>query len=441
MIKSLRIRFVAVAFSIVTIVVAALVTVINVTSSVSSTEQADAIIDSLVKKDPLTGEYFVLDEKSFNDRAPDGREPAVPQDESFSPPDEPGSPDVPPDGRVPRNDTILGARYFSATVGTDGSIQSVDISKIAEIGDSSASEQKARDLVEKTLKNNEKRAYSGTFRYSVFQNDNGEKFIIFLDRAQQAEENGELLERSLLLGFASLVVLFVIIFFLSKSVLAPVERAYDKQKRFITDASHDLKTPLTVISADTEILEMEIGENEWLSAIKSQVEKLSSLTKNLVTLARMDETGYKPVKSDFSITDAFMETVSPFVSAANAKSLTLTIDADKNLSYYGNEDSIRQALSLLLDNAVKYAEKGEIKASLKRVGKSVVISTENFCDDLPDGDNSVLFDRFYRGDRSRNQKKSGNGIGLSVVKAVVESHGGKVSCTKTDDKITFKIIL
>ena len=433
MIRSLRIRFVIISFAIVTLIIAAIIGVIFLTSYLSSTSQADTVISSLVAYDDDVGEYSMRDANIFEGGFLD----------DFGDDD---SPDFPPpgppfDGNGPRNDALAAARYFSVTFSSNGYVEDIDVSRITEIGSASATEKNAVSLAAEILKNGGKRGYSGTFRFQVFESMSGNTLVVFLDRTEQLKDASSVLKYGLLIGSGALVILYLVIFFLSKLVLRPVERTYDKQKRFITDAGHDLKTPLTVISANAEILEMETGESEWIDEIKNQVEKLSSLTKNLITLARMDETDYKPNFAEFSLSDALVETVEPFKAIAATKDMEIAVGAEKNLSFKGSEDMIRQAIGLLLDNAVKYSEGKTINVSLQKQGRNFIIETENACTTLPEGDNDQLFDRFYRGDKSRNQSTCGNGIGLSVVRAVAELHGGKTKATVSGGKITFKIIL
>lgn len=183
--------------------------------------------------------------------------------------------------------------------------------------------------------------------------------------------------------------------FWSKKIFRPVAESYDKQKRFITDACHEIKTPLTIIDANTEVIEMMSGESEWTKNTRDQVKRLTSLTNQMVALSRLDE------------------------------------------------NSIRQLISILVDNAMKYAAMDAgVDVSLKRDGCKICFVLRNLTDGMKSGDQKVLFERFYRPDSSRNSETGGSGIGLSLTKSIVESHKGKITAV-CDEKgyITFKIIM
>ena len=150
-----------------------------------------------------------------------------------------------------------------------------------------------------------------------------------------------------------LVIVFVMIYFFSGKVLKPVSESYEKQKRFITDASHEIKTPLTIIDANTEVLEMIEGENEWTKSTRKQIARLTSLTEKLVFLSRMDEEATRLEKEPFSLSDAITDTTDSFIAVARTKEKQLQTDIAEHVDYVGDEKTIRQMISLLLDNAIK----------------------------------------------------------------------------------------
>ena len=245
------------------------------------------------------------------------------------------------------------------------------------------------------------------------------------------------------ISLIGLFIVFLLVCFFSKAVTKPMAESYEKQKRFITDASHEIKTPLTIIDANTEILEMTHGENEWTESIRKQIGRLTSLTEKLVFLSRMDEENSKLEMEVFNISDAITDTAMPFKAVAAAKGKTLEINVLSDISYCGNETTIRQIVSLLLDNAVKYSsENSLIKVDFCVSGKSKVLTVWNSVDKIEQGKLDYLFERFYRIDKSRNSKTGGFGIGLSVVQAIVTAHKGKISAKSEDGKsITFVITL
>ena len=182
---------------------------------------------------------------------------------------------------------------------------------------------------------------------------------------------------------------------------------------------------------------MENGESEWIKSNKHQIERLSSLTEKLVFLTRMDEDNAPLMNmNDFSISDAVSDTVSAYESMAKTNGITLKYDISENINYHGDESMIRQLISLMMDNAMKYSsEHGDINVTLKNDRmKRVLITIENSVDSIEKGNHDELFERFYRSDKSRNSKTGGFGIGLSVCEAIVTAHKGHIHAESTDGK-------
>lgn len=234
-------------------------------------------------------------------------------------------------------------------------------------------------------------------------------------------------------GGGTMVVVLVVIF--SRLVFRPIAESYQKQKQFITDASHEIKTPLTIIDANVEVIEMMSGENKWTKSTKNQVKRLASLAGQLITLSKMDEGDGAADKMKFSMTDAVIDTTSSFESVAETKGRKLVCDIEENLYFVGEEKRIREMFGIFLDNAVKYSTEGsEIHVSLERKGRKIIYQISNEADLIAKGNQDVLFERFYRSDASRNSATGGSGIGLSVAKAVAEAHHGKLTAESKDGK-------
>lgn len=312
----------------------------------------------------------------------------------------------------------------------------MDTEKIAAVSQSQAVEY-ATSLYNK----NKTQGFYGNYRYGTTTTRDDNVMYIFMDCTEELSSFKSFLLTSVIVGISAFATVFILVFLLSGKVMKPISESYMKQKRFITDASHELKTPLTVIGANTEIIEMQGTSNEWTESIKEQVKRLTSLTDKMVFLARMDEDNQALKATDFSLSDAVEETVKPFYAVAVAKGLTLDSNIRKNVSYCGDESMIRQLVSLLIDNALKYSdENGQIDVVLKTVGNKIHFSVSNHTEGLAD-DLSMLFERFYRNDKSRNSQTGGHGIGLSIAKAIVEAHKGKITASSENDAITFLVIL
>ena len=412
MIKKLRKKFILLALAVVAAVILVVVAGIDVANYIDMRSDADKTIAFLEVENvaPMQG--------------------IPPQ---VNPPQIGGKNDE-ISGEKPKNlpgETAFSARYFTVETDESGRITQINLDRIAFV----TSEDVAGILEGATGT----RGFVGNYRYLRRETESGYHYF-FLDCEKEIDACRTFIVTSAIITVIGLAVIATLIFLLSKRVLAPVEESYLKQKRFITDAGHELKTPLTVISASAELLEIEIGEgNEWLESIKQQVKKMSSLTKELVFLSRMDEAEGRIEKTPFSLKSALEECADGFKEAAAVagKSLTLTL---ADLTVNGNEEMIRRAVGLILDNAIKYAESEEITLSLRQEGARAVIEESNAAT-FERGEHPELFERFYRPDSSRNAATGGHGIGLSVVKSIVEAHGGEVSCVSDGTKVTFRLSL
>lgn len=248
---------------------------------------------------------------------------------------------------------------------------------------------------------------------------------------------------SVLIALGSLLFLFLLISLLAKWAIRPYVRNMEAQKRFITDASHELKTPLTSLSTSADMLLLENGENEWASNIRRQSERLSRLVTNLVTLSRLDEELPLPEKMDFLLDDILWESAEPFLSVAKAEGKRLEIDLEDGMRLYGDPASIRQMASLLLDNALRYSDSGGyIRLTARRVRKKIYLDFFNTCSKIETKDLNRLFERFYRVDRSRTSKTGGTGVGLSIARGIARAHGGEITVKSQDGiSICFTVIL
>lgn len=376
-------------------------------------------------------------------------------------------------------------RYFTVTINSKGEVENIDTSKIASISSENAAEY-AKKLWKSGKKGDGKSGFAESCKYLTVDED-GSTMYIFLSCQRELLTIRAYILASVGISVFGLVVVFIMIYFFSGKILKPVSESYEKQKRFITDASHEIKTPLTIIDANTEVIEMMEGENEWTSSTRKQVARLTSLTEKLVFLSRMDEQATKLEMLEFSLTDAILDTAEPFKTVARTKGKKLTIDVTDGILYTGDEKTIRQLVSILLDNAMKYSgcssagfEKGninktnlnktklnktnsnkttqmqndcvttidpapEIELTMRPSGKTRIITVWNTVDEtanIKKGRQDMLFERFYRTDTSHNSKTGGFGIGLSAAYAIVKAHKGKITAESKDGRsIKFTIVL
>ena len=327
------------------------------------------------------------------------------------------------------------SRYFSVALNSQtDSVFQVETGRIVTINT-----EKAIEYAYEALDNKKERGFIDDFRYIVYE-EKERVNVVFLDCGRKLDSAKKFLFASVgisVIGYMA-VLLLVIIF--SNRIIRPISETYEKQKRFITDAGHEIKTPLTIINADMDVLEMETGENEWLDDMRNQTKRLASLTNDLVYLARLEEADDSMQMIEFPFSDMVSETCSSFQTVAQTQGKMLQCDVEPMLSLEGNEKAIRQLVNILLDNAIKYSpEGGKISLSLKKQKKLLIFSVSKQTEVLmPKEKLPMLFERFYRLDPSRNSNTGGCGIGLSVAKAIVTAHNGKIQA-KTEDGYSLKI--
>lgn len=331
------------------------------------------------------------------------------------------------DGLMPRGmsrEIPYESRYFVVEVSENGKILKSDLSRIISVDESSAEEYAG-----KAMSGNSSRGFIDQFRYSKTDSQGSTK-IIFLDCGRKLDSFRSFLLISVIVGLCGCVVTFIAFFFAAGKIVAPIAESYEKQKRFISDAGHEIKTPLTIINANVDLLELD-GEKEELTEIREQTVRLTGLTNDLIMLSKMEEAEHTIQKIDFPLSDLVSETAASFRAPAASRGLNFDADIAQGVSMNGAPDAIRRLISVLLENAVKYApENGSVKLCMISQKKQSIISVENdTAERIAENDLAHIFDRFYRADASRNSSTGGHGIGLSIAKAIVEAHGGSISAS------------
>lgn len=321
------------------------------------------------------------------------------------------------------------SRYFSVLLNPHGETISVDTGKIASI-DTIAAMEYARKVWEKRSE----KGFMDHYRYLSCPAAEGTR-IIFFDCRRQLDSFQNLVLTASVVSLLGLLLVLLLLIYLSSRIVKPFSDNYEKQKRFITDAGHELKTPLTIIDADTEVLEMDVGENEWLNDIRSQTKRLTDLTNALILLSRMEEGQQKERMIEFPLSDVVLETVSAFQAPAKIQEKSLDSTVMPMISMKGDEKAIRGLLTILLDNALKYSdEKGTIALTLGKQKNRIFLTVVNSTRQIKKEQLGHLFDRFYRTDASRNAQTGGYGLGLSIAAATVASHKGKITAETEDEK-------
>jgi len=326
-------------------------------------------------------------------------------------------------------ETPYETRYFSMVMSHNKELIDADISRIVEVDAKKAYEYAVAAMILE-----EERGFIEQYRY-ISQKENGLQRITFLDIRRKMYSYQTFLKTSIAIGVLGYIGFFIVIVIFSGKIMRPVAESYDKQRRFITDAGHEIKTPLAIINADVDVLEMDLGENEWLADIQKQAKRLAGLTNDLVYLARMEEEEKDMQMIEFPFSDVVQETVSSFHALAKTQNKTLQYMIPPMMSLTGNEKAIRQLINILIDNAIKYSpEKGLIFVDAKKQGKNLILTVFNTTQTpVPKEKLDMIFERFYRLDTSRSTTTGGYGIGLSVAKAIVSAHNGKINAVSEGD--------
>ncbi len=462
MIYKLRRQFIIVATCSILAVLVVIIGALNIINYQVMTNRKDDILEILSNNDGRFPE-------SMNQRKTKENKEDFPKDPpagDFDPNRDASSFRGLPRMEFPR-EMMYETRFFTVSIGSDGEVASLDLGRIASVEEDLA-KQYAEAVLKKHQRGNADKGYLDDYRYLVTDTEDG-YFIVFVDCASDIQSFRNTLFASISMSFLGLLAVFILVLIFSKKVFRPVEASYQKQKRFITDASHELKTPLTIISANVEVMEMEAEESQWSQSIKKQIGRMIGLVEQMVTLSRMDEQ-LETVKTKFSLSDALQDTAQSYLPVAESQKKELQIDIAENVTMMGDEKQIRQMTGLLLDNAMKYASrktpsegekdkakdkandekmkgqeepvKPQIRLTMCQKGRKAEIVLWNTVDQIEPGEQEELFERFYRPDRSRNSKTGGSGIGLSIVKSIVEAHRGKITAVSKDgSSIEFKATL
>ena len=332
-------------------------------------------------------------------------------------------PDVRPDFQL--------STFYSVAFSEDDTVLAVDNGAKGLYGEDELVEI-ARNLLEKGKKSGRLDNLS-----YLISSRTGYTLVAFIDNTVTDGSMKMLLRNVLIVGGTAIVMLYFISLFLSKQIIRPLEENDKRQKQFISDASHELKTPVAVISTNAEMLSRELGENEWLANIQYENERMGGLVKQLLDLSRAENAEVPMEQIDFS--RLVTGEVLAFESFAFDKGKVLQSDIEDGIFLFGNQTQLTQLTSILLDNALRHSTGSAIELTLKRKGHSAVVSIVNDGDEIPAEKLEHLFDRFYRVDEARNSEEHHYGLGLSIAKAVAEKHGGSISVSCRDGKVRFMV--
>lgn len=400
MIRTLQKRFVYTAMLAVTVLLLVLLGALNLMNYITGQDQAEHMLEMLVERETHAAPLDVPQrgEKNFWNR---------PIDE----------------------DTAMSARYFVVRWDGNGTVFLVDVSHISSVTIAEAEEYGARVAARSAETGRMER-----FFYRMVSTPYGGMAAVFLDGSALRRSMLTILGISAVVGICCWLAMLLLVAALSRRAIRPIAENMERQKQFVTDAGHEIKTPLAIILANTEALELHNGESKWSRNIRTQTVRLNGLMQNLLTLARMEENGTKLTVENVNLSALTQETVEAFREPAALNNVALEQEIQPGVVLQTNREHMTRLLSILLDNAVKYVNAGgSIRLSLQKTEKGALLRVKNTCAQRPEEPPEEWFGRFYRGDSARTQKSGGYGIGLSVARAVVEAHGGAISASYEDE--------
>ena len=434
MIRTLKRKFIKAAMIAVTVLLVTLLGALNLVNAWSNRQESLRLLENLVQMETQNPPGLPEGDTS----------PGFPEEET---------PQALPEGELPfrgdegrdrgfmmgpltENDR-LSAVFFVVRI-RDGAAVDTDVSRISEV---SASDAAALALAAASAGKAE--GSEGSYRYASARTQSGETVYVFLEVSNRRNAVLRVAALSALAGLAGWLLMLALVILLSKRTIAPIAENMDRQRQFVTDAGHELKTPLAIIQANTEAMELIQGENKWSRNIKAQTVRLTELTRNLLTLARAEEV---PTQGSFAPVDfsALTEKMTQmFQTPMEQKRLRLEAQLDAGITVRGQEAQLSNLCSILFDNAVKYATEGSaLRLSLRAGEKTCTLRLENACEKLPDCPPERLFDRFYRADAARTQSSGGFGIGLSAAQVIVLQHRGRLEAEyPAENRIAFTVTL
>ena len=413
----------AIVFSLL-ILMAVTLSVIYLSNRIALRHENEAMLEMYVER-------YTLD----SDPAEPKPDPGKP---SFKPSTKPDEDGLPPDhgvAKMPDNNepAFRASTFYSVAYGGND-----EVLVVRNGNEKLQSEESLIETASAILSRGKQSGSAGNMMYLVAERD-GYTLVAMIDKTITDNSQKMLIRQMLLLGSLAMVVLFVLSIFIARRIVRPLEENDRLQKQFVSDAGHELKTPIAVISANSELLQREIGENEWLANIAYENERMSALVGQLLLLSRAENDDLPKEAVDFSALVSG-ETL-PFESYAFEKGYEIVSEITPDLTVTGNSMQLRQLVSILLDNAVAHGIAGEIRLTLQREKHAAVLSVSNAADDIGTEQLPHLFERFYRTDEARTDDGAHYGLGLSIAKAVVDAHGGTIHAEYKNGRAVFTAVL
>ena len=413
MFRRLRLQFIVVATIAVSIMLISIIGILNASKYATSEKRINKILDLLSKNNGVLPDEEVV-EKIL--------------------------------GRKTNPDIIVQYRYFSAYVDSTNKVITMNTEHIANLSETDVIFYIRKILSGKNRYGNFTTTDGQKFAYKLSLHEDESKLIVVLDTTSYIEDRADLIDTSVFIFFSNLVFFIIIFVIFSGKVMMPFMENYRNQKAFITNAGHELKTPLAIISANNELCEMIGGENEWTKSTKEQVERMTDLINRLVVLARFEEKSEEKsdvAEKNINFSDIVTKSANSFKSMAIKGGKNFESNIQKNLCISGDDGAIYELVNILIDNANKYCDDGgTVGVGLLQHGitfKKAKLVVYNTYKSGKGVDYSRFFERFYREDKSHNSNVSGYGVGLSIAGNIVKRHKGKIHISYKNDTIYFNI--
>ena len=411
MIEKLRKKFMLVMMASIFVVMLLVLGTLNVTNILHTNERADDILSVLAEN----GGNFPQE--------------ALPEDRPVPVNGKPG--------QAVTAETPYETRFFKVIANEQRQVIQIDTSRIQSVDS-----EEGREYAESILSSNKEKGYVDDFRYRVVEQDDDSFLLLFMDSQRELQTVRLFLWNSFLIGSVSLILIFLLVFYFSKKIVRPAQQSMDKQKQFVTDAGHEIKTPLAIISANNEVQEMLNGQSEWTESTEKQIQRLNGLMENMLQLAQMEEPSYQQKIETINLSQVLQEICEPYVMIGKQKKVAVALDIQSDVFVRADALSMNKLCSILMDNANKYVQDlGTIHVQLSADRHKAKLRISNTTKEMPRNFNQ-LFDRFYREDQSRKQTADSYGIGLSMASAIVEKNNGQITANQLDDHtIVFDVVL
>lgn len=282
----------------------------------------------------------------------------------------------------------------------------------------------------------------GNYIYKVRRIKENQTNVMLIENEEAISHSQKIIITAIIISGVSLIIIYIIAKKISKFIVQPVEETFEKQKQFISDASHELKTPLAVIEANAEVLEGEVGKNKWMDYIQNEIQSMDKLINELLLLTKIENVDNIQERKIFDVSKETEMTISMFESMAYERNVKLSSKIQENIMINGNKEDIEHILSTLIDNAIKHTESGnDVIVELSKEKNELIIQVKNEGKEIPEKERKKIFERFYRIDKSRNRNEKRYGLGLAIAKSTVKKYNGNIKVLYKDGFTIFKVNL